>query len=70
MATGKIKTLVRDRGFGFIQADGGSEDVFFHSTSMAPGAFDALNEGQEVQFDKESDPRNPSRSRAGNVRAA
>jgi len=68
MATGKIKTLVRDRGFGFIQADGSSDDVFFHSTSVASGGFDALSEGQAVQFDPESDPRNPSRSRAGNVR--
>ena len=68
MATGKIKTMVRDRGFGFIQADGGSEDVFFHSSSVANGGYDALTEGQTVEFDKEKDPRNPSRSRAGNVR--
>jgi len=68
MATGKIKTLVRDRGFGFIQADGSSEDVFFHSSSVASGGFDALTEGQEVQFDSEADPRNPTRKRAGNVR--
>ena len=68
MATGKIKTLVRDRGFGFIQPDGSSEDVFFHSTSVASGGFDSLSEGQQVEFDKEADPRNPSRSRAGNVR--
>ena len=69
MATGKIKTMVRDRGFGFIQADSSSEEVFFHSTSVASGGFDALSEGQTVEFDQEKDPRNPSRNRAGNVRA-
>jgi len=69
MASGKIKTMVRDRGFGFIQADGGSADVFFHSSSVANGGFDGLSEGQQVEFDEEKDPRNPSRNRAGNVRA-
>ena len=68
MATGKIKNLVKDRGFGFIQVDGGSEEVFFHSTSVASGEFDSLNVGQTVEFDVEADPRNPRRSRAGNVR--
>ena len=68
MATGKIKTMVRDRGFGFIAADGGTEEVFFHSTSVASGGFDSLTEGQSVEYDQEKDPRNPSRSRAGNVR--
>jgi CspA family cold shock protein len=68
MATGKIKTLVRDRGFGFIQVEGSAEDVFFHSTSLVGGGFDALTEGQAVEFDVEPDPRDPRRSRAGNVR--
>jgi CspA family cold shock protein len=70
MATGKIKTMVRDRGFGFIQADGASEDIFFHSSAVAAGGFDALSEGQTVEFEAEQDPRNPSRKRAGNVRVA
>ena len=70
MPAGKIKTLVRDRGFGFIQVEGGSEDVFFHSTSLSGVIFDSLSEGQAVEFDLENDPRNPSRKRAGNVRVA
>lgn len=68
MATGKIKSLVRDRGFGFIQVEGGSADVFFHSTSISNGGFDALSEGQQVEFDMDKDPRDPSRTRASNVR--
>jgi CspA family cold shock protein len=67
MATGQIKRLVRDRGFGFIRPEGASEDVFFHSSATG-GMFDSLNEGQNVEFDKENDPRDPKRSRAVNIR--
>ncbi|HZP57798.1 MAG TPA: cold shock domain-containing protein [Dehalococcoidia bacterium] len=71
MATsGQIKRLVRDRGFGFIRPDGASEDIFFHSTSVEGHMFDSLNEGQQVEFDKQADPRDPKRSRAVNVRVA
>ena len=68
MATGKIKTMMRDRGFGFIQTDGGSEDVFFHTSSLEPGGYDALKEGDTVEFDLQPDPRNASRKRAANLR--
>jgi CspA family cold shock protein len=68
MANGQIKRLVRDRGFGFIRPDGASEDIFFHSSALQGGVFDQLNEGQTVEFDTESDPRDPKRSRAINVR--
>jgi CspA family cold shock protein len=68
MATGQIKRLVRDRGFGFIRPDGATEDIFFHSSAMAGGIFDQLNEGQTVEFDREPDPRDPKRNRAINVR--
>ncbi len=68
MATGKIVRLIKDRGFGFIQSTGSSEEVFFHTTSLPAGSFDELSEGQTVEFDIEPDPRNPRRSRAANVR--
>jgi len=68
MATGKIKTLVKDRGFGFIAQDGTNEDVFFHSTSVPNGGFDALQTNQTLEFDVEPDPRDPRRKRAVNVR--
>jgi CspA family cold shock protein len=69
MTTGKIKSLVRDRGFGFIQVVGGGADVFFHQTSVSGGSLDSLSEGQEVEFDMEADPRDPRRSRASNVQS-
>jgi cold shock protein len=70
MATGNISRLVRDRGFGFIKSPESSEDVFFHSSSIDSGVFDDLNEGQTVEFDMESDPKQPNRSRAAHVKVS
>ncbi len=49
MAVGKIKKLVQDKGFGFIQTDAG-EDVFFHHSTVADRGFDDLTEGQSVEY--------------------
>ena len=70
MASGKITRLVRDRGFGFIKSDDSNEDVFFHTTSLVGSVFDDLQEGQTVEFELQPDPRNPSRTRASDVRIA
>lgn len=70
MSKGTIKRIVRDRGFGFIQADGETEEVFFHSSVVEQPTFDELNEGQQVEFEIEPDPRQPQRSRAAHVRLA
>jgi CspA family cold shock protein len=49
--TGTIKRIVRDKGFGFIVPDDGSDDVFFHRSRLAPKVeFDELREGDEVEF--------------------
>ena len=64
MHTGKIKKLVRDRGFGFISDTDGKE-VFFHQTSLVETNFDALNEDQSVEFEVEKSDKGP---RAVNVR--
>jgi CspA family cold shock protein len=68
LATGKIARIVRDRGFGFIKSSESNEDVFFHTTALVGGVFDDLKEGQDVEFTIQSDPRNPSRNRAADVR--
>ena len=68
MATGQIKRLAKDRGFGFIRPDGESQDIFFHTSAVTGGNFDSMNEGQMVEFDKGKDERDPSKSRALNVR--
>lgn len=71
MATGSIKSI-RDKGFGFIARDEGhgSSDLFFHSSAVQGQGFEALREGQRVEFDEAPDERDPSRRRAINVRAA
>jgi cold shock protein len=67
MTSGTIKRL-NDRGFGFISPEnGGSKDVFFHSTSVEGTTFDQLREGMAVSFNEEADPRDPSRQRASRV---
>ena len=68
MATGQIKRLATDRGFGFIRPDGESQDIFFDTSAVTCGNFDSMNEGQMVEFDKGKDERDPSKSRALNVR--
>lgn len=62
MEVGRIKKLT-ERGFGFITASDGKE-VFFHRSECKSVAFDSLNEGEEVTFDRESDAKGP---RARNV---
>jgi CspA family cold shock protein len=55
---GKVKRLIRDRGFGFITAEDGTE-VFFHRTDLAEADFDTMEEGADVEFDLESGAKGP-----------
>lgn len=66
MHTGKIKKLVRERGFGFISDTDGRE-VFFHQSSLIEAKFDDLKEEQAVEFEIENSPKGP---RAVNVKVA
>ena len=63
MPKGKIKKLIRDRGFGFIDADG--KEIFFHQSNLEGVAFNALTEEEEVEFEVEESPKGP---RAVNVK--
>ncbi len=56
MQKGKIKKLIRDRGFGFISTPD-EKEVFFHRSGLVDIQYDALNEGQEVEFDVENSPK-------------
>jgi cold shock protein len=64
MHTGKIKKLVKERGFGFISDTDGNE-VFFHRSSVTDTNFDSLNEDENVEFEVEKSDKGP---RAANVR--
>ena len=61
---GKIKSIIRERGFGFISAEDERES-FFHRSALEGENFDALEEGNSVEFDVEKGPKGP---RAVNVR--
>lgn len=67
MATGTIKKVVADRGFGFVTAEDG-KDYFFHRGGLDSSLdFDRLVGGERVEFEVESSPKGP---RAAQVRAA
>ena len=58
MHKGKIKKLVRERGFGFIDDTDGRE-VFFHQSSLEGTTFDALKGDEEVEFEVENSDKGP-----------
>lgn len=71
MATGRIVTIVGDRGYGFIKdtpGPNGTNNIFFHRSAVTDVQFEDLAEGQTVSFDAGRDPRDASRFRASNVR--
>lgn len=61
---GTIKRVIRDRGFGFIKSTEGQE-VFFHRSGLQEINFDALKEGENVEFEVEKGEKG---DRAINVR--
>ena len=63
MATGTIKKVVADRGFGFITADDAKE-YFFHRNSLDSSLdFDRLVGGEKVEFEIEQSPKGPRANR-------
>ncbi len=68
--SGRIKKLVRDRGFGFVQRDDGQE-YFFHLTDLELGlAWEGLEEGRVVSFDVRREPTGGKAGAATHVRDA
>ena len=51
MATGTVKKLVSDRGFGFLAADDGKEYFFHRNELESPSDFDRLVRGEKVGFE-------------------
>ena len=54
MATGTVKWFNPTKGFGFIQPEGGSKDVFVHISAVERAGMQSLDDGQKVEFDLES----------------
>jgi CspA family cold shock protein len=57
MTNGIVKFYNTQKGFGFIQPDGGEKDVFVHATALERAGISTLQEGQKVKFDTKNDPR-------------
>ncbi|MEA1673173.1 cold-shock protein [Nitrospirillum sp. BR 11163] len=68
MSTGTVKWFNSTKGFGFIQPEDGSSDVFVHISAVERAGLSGLNEGQKVSFDAVRDPRK-GKTAAENLRA-
>ena len=51
MANGTVKWFNADKGFGFIQPQDGSKDVFVHITALQAAGINNLNDGQKGTYD-------------------
>ncbi|MEQ6376584.1 cold-shock protein CspD [Bacillaceae bacterium S4-13-58] len=66
MEHGKVKWFNSEKGFGFIEREGG-DDVFVHFSAIEGDGYKTLEEGQEVSFDIEEGQRGPQASNVQKV---
>ncbi len=66
MAQGTVKWFNAEKGFGFIEQDGGGADVFCHFSAITGDGYKSLDENQRVEFDITQGQKGPQ---AENVRA-
>jgi CspA family cold shock protein len=67
MAIGTVKWFNASKGFGFIQPEGGSKDVFVHITAVQAAGLKGLNDGQRVSYEVQMERGKES---AGNLKLA
>jgi CspA family cold shock protein len=65
MAQGTVKWFNAEKGFGFIEQDGGGADVFVHHSAITADGYRSLDDAQRVEFDITQGPKGPQ---ATNVR--
>ncbi len=68
MATGTVKWFNAQKGFGFIQPDGGGNDAFVHISAVERSGMGDLREGQKVSYDLVAD-RKSGKMSADNLKA-
>ncbi|RDJ04744.1 cold-shock protein [Rhizobium phaseoli] len=69
MATGTVKWFNATKGFGFIQPDDGSADVFVHISAVERAGMSSIAEGQKLGFQLEHD-RKSGKMSASQLQAA
>jgi CspA family cold shock protein len=69
MMKGTVKWFNGQKGYGFIQPEDGSKDVFVHISAVERAGMYGLNEGQKVSFEVVAD-RKTGKSSAANLQAA
>ena len=69
MMKGTVKWFNGQKGYGLIQPEDGSKDVFVHISAVERAGMHSLNEGQKVAFEVVAD-RRTGKSSAGNLQAA
>ena len=67
MPVGTVKFFNTQKGFGFIQPDDGSKDVFEHNSAVEKAGMRSLNEGQKVSFEIVTER---GKQAAGNLQSA
>ena len=68
MIKGTVKWFNGQKGFGFIEPEDGSKDVFVHISAVERAGMPSLNEGQKISFEVVAD-RRTGKSSADNLRA-
>ena len=68
MSVGTVKWFNAQKGFGFIQPEDGSKDVFVHISAVERAGLATLNEGQKMSFDLEQGQQ--GKSSAVNLKAS
>ncbi len=57
MATGTVKWFNATKGFGFIEPEGGGQDVFVHISAVERAGLNDLREGEKVSYEVTVDPK-------------
>lgn len=57
MSAGTVKWFSSSKGYGFIEPEGGGDDIFVHFSVIQSEGFRTLNEGQNVSYEVEQGPK-------------
>jgi len=68
MPVGTVKWFNNTKGYGFIQPDSGSKDVFVHISAVERAGMSGLAEGQKIAYEEQVDPKR-GKSSAENLKA-